>query len=88
MCAWGVGLDPIEKSRPIAYRHSRKRYQLNMKRILLSVCAVTLLATTGCLIAEGGHGGGRHGHAHYESYPVVTVAAPVVVVPVVRVRVD
>ena len=55
-----------------------------MKKILLLTGAVFLLATTGCLVSEGG----RHGHAHYERHDTVIVGPPVVEVrvPTVEVR--
>jgi hypothetical protein len=53
-----------------------------MKIILLSACVITLLTTTGCIVAEEE----RHGHGSYRGPAEVIVAAPVVVVPVVRVR--
>ena len=71
-----------------------------MKTILLLTCATLLIATTGCVVSEGGHHDGYHegyhGHRGYhgpERYPshsTVIVPAPVVVVPVpvVRVRVN
>ena len=64
-----------------------------MKTILLLTCATLLLATTACVVPEGGHHGGYHGgyHGHRGySHSTVVVPAPVVVVPVpvVRVRVN
>jgi hypothetical protein len=47
-----------------------------MKTILLFTCAVTLLASTGCIVADGG----RRGHARYERHDEVIVGPPVVVV--------
>ena len=59
-----------------------------MKLILSLTCLFTLLATNGCIVAEGGHR-----HARYERHdevivtsPVMVVRPPVVVVPVVRVH--
>jgi hypothetical protein len=67
-----------------------------MKTILLLTCATLLLATTACVVSEGGYHGGYRGHRgyngpeRYHSRSAVIVPAPVVVVPVpvVRVRVD
>jgi hypothetical protein len=55
-----------------------------MKKILLISGIISLLATTGCLVSEGG----RHGHARYEHHDAVIVGPPVVEVrvPVVEVR--
>lgn len=55
-----------------------------MKMILLLTCTITLLSTSGCLVAEGG----RHGHARYERRDNVIVGPPAVEVrvPVVEVR--
>ena len=47
-----------------------------MKMILLFTCIISLLATTGCIVAEGG----RHGHARYEHRDEVIVGPPVLVV--------
>lgn len=47
-----------------------------MKIILLFICIMSLLATTGCLVAEGG----RHDHARYEHHDEVIVGPPVLVV--------
>ena len=47
-----------------------------MKMILLFTCVISLLATTGCIVAEGG----RHGHARYEHRDEVIIGPPVVVV--------
>jgi hypothetical protein len=49
-----------------------------MKKTLLFTCVLTLLSTTGCLVAERG----GHGHARYERHDEVIVGPPVVVVPV------
>jgi hypothetical protein len=47
-----------------------------MKKILLISGIISLLATTGCLVSEGG----RHGHARYEHHDAVIVGPPVVIV--------
>ena len=47
-----------------------------MKKILISMGVITLLATTGCIVPEGD----RHEHARYEERPAVMVPAPEVVV--------
>jgi hypothetical protein len=47
-----------------------------MKTILLLTCLITLLSTTGCIVAEGG----QHRHARYERHDEVIVGPPVVVV--------
>jgi hypothetical protein len=67
-----------------------------MKTILLLTCATLLLATTACIVPEGGYRDGYHGHRgyrgsdRYRGHAAVVVPAPVVVVPVpvVRVRVN
>jgi hypothetical protein len=46
-----------------------------MKTILSFICVITLLATSGCLVAEGG----RHG-ARYERRDEVIVGPPVLAV--------
>jgi hypothetical protein len=46
-----------------------------MKTILLFACIISLLSTTGCIMAHGG------GHARYEHHDDVIVGPPVVVVP-------
>ncbi len=55
-----------------------------MKKILLISGIVSLLATTGCLVSEGG----RHGHARYEHRDEVIIGPPAVEVraPVLEVR--
>jgi hypothetical protein len=53
-----------------------------MKKILLLTGVISLLATAGCVVAEGG----RHRHGSYHGHSEVLVPAPVVIVPVVRVR--
>jgi hypothetical protein len=55
-----------------------------MKKILYLIGIATLLSTTGCIVADGGHGG----HARYERHDAVIVGPPAVVVraPVVVVR--
>jgi hypothetical protein len=56
-----------------------------MKKFLFLTGVITLLATNGCLVSEGGH----HGHARYESHPEVIVVGPPPVVlraPVIVVR--
>ncbi len=55
-----------------------------MKKILFLTGIVTLLTTSGCLVSDGG----RRDYGRHERGPEVRVAAPVVVVPAVRVRVD
>jgi hypothetical protein len=45
-----------------------------MKTILLLTCVITLLSTTGCIVADGG----RHRHARYEGPPAVIIGPPVV----------
>ena len=47
-----------------------------MKIILLLACTISLLATTGCLVSDGG----GHGHARYERHDEVMVGPPVLVV--------
>jgi hypothetical protein len=49
-----------------------------MKMILLFICFITLLTTTGCLVPEGGRGG----DARHEHHDAVVVGPPAVVVPV------
>ena len=49
-----------------------------MKKILFLAGMGTLLATTGCLVSDGGRGG--HGHARYERHDTVIVGPPVMVV--------
>lgn len=46
--------------------------KLNMKMILLFICVITLLTTSGCLVSESG----RH------RYSEVVVGPPAVIVPV------
>ena len=60
----------------------------SMKLNLLLTCLLTLVGTSGCIVAEGGHR-----HARYEHHdeviirsPVIVVRPPVVVVPVVQVH--
>jgi hypothetical protein len=55
-----------------------------MKIVLLSACAISLIATAGCVVADGD----RHEHARYEHHDPVIVGPPVVEVhaPVVEVR--
>ncbi len=53
-----------------------------MKIILFLTGFISLLATTGCLVAEGR----RHGHRRHEDHSVILVPAPVLVVPVVHVH--
>ena len=61
-----------------------------MKKLLLLTAIASLLASTGCLVAEGGRGHGRyeHGGAVIVGPPVVEVRVPVVEVrpPMVIVR--
>jgi len=47
-----------------------------MKKILLLVSIMSLLSTTGCIVA----GAGGHEHARYERHDDVIVGPPVVVV--------
>jgi hypothetical protein len=52
-----------------------------MKMILLFICVITLLSTTGCLVEEGGRHGGYEGHSEViVGPPPVVVRAPEVVV--------
>ena len=51
--------------------------------ILLFTGVITLLSTSGCLVAEGG----RHGHGRFESRSAVIVGPPVVEVRVPEVEV-
>jgi hypothetical protein len=44
-----------------------------MKTILLLSAFIALLATTGCLVSDGG----RHEHARYERHDAVIVGPPV-----------
>ena len=48
-----------------------------MKTILLLVCFTALLATTGCLVSDGGR---YHEHGYYEHRDAVIVGPPVLVV--------
>ncbi|HSY18150.1 MAG TPA: hypothetical protein VK815_07440 [Candidatus Acidoferrales bacterium] len=53
-----------------------------MKIILLFTCIITLLTSSGCLVADGG-GRGHYEHSHYERHDevrAVVVGPPVVVV--------
>jgi hypothetical protein len=61
-----------------------------MKKTLLFTCVITLLTATGCIVSEGGRREhyGRGGHGGFRSHSAVIVPAPVIVAPVVRVRVD
>ncbi len=68
------GYPPVEKSTGIAYRHC-------MKKILLLTSAITLFATSGCLVSDGrGHETYRDDdrHEHVEHHEDVIVAPPVV----------
>jgi hypothetical protein len=47
-----------------------------MKMLLLLTCAITLLATAGCIFADGG----RHSHARYERHDEFIAGPPAVVV--------
>jgi hypothetical protein len=50
-----------------------------MKKILLLTSAISLIATSGCLVSDGRrHGEGRH--EHYEHHEEVIVTHPVVIV--------
>ena len=49
-----------------------------MKLILLFAAVLTLVTTTGCLVADGG--GGGHDHGHYEHRSEVIVGPPIVAV--------
>ena len=55
-----------------------------MKETLLFLGLVSLLATTGCLVAEGERHGHYRGRGHHElvivESPVLVVPAPVIVV--------
>ena len=55
-----------------------------IKISLLSVCVITLLATTGCLVSDGGryhdHGGYGHRDEIIVGPPVLVVRPPVVIV--------
>ena len=51
-----------------------------MKKILLLTGALTLLATTGCLISEGGGHGHHHGHGGVLVQPAVVVPVPAIIV--------
>ena len=55
-----------------------------MKKTLLISGVISLLATTGCLVSDGG----RHEHARYENRDAVIVGPPAIVVraPVLEVR--
>ncbi len=57
-----------------------------MKIIMLSICVVTLLTTSGCLVGE--EGGRGHAEFHDRGHATMVVREPVVVVrqPVVIVR--
>jgi hypothetical protein len=50
-----------------------------MKIILFITGMITLLATSGCLVADGG-GGRERDHARYEHHDAVIVGPPVLVV--------
>ena len=74
---------PYEVRRVIPHRNvpthcvksSRKRYKLNMKKILFLTGIISLLTTTGCIFPQGG----RHDeHARYEHHDAVIVGPPVV----------
>jgi hypothetical protein len=54
-----------------------------MKKILLLTGVISLLATTGCVVAEGG----RQRHGRFHGRTEVFVPAPVVIVPAARVHV-
>jgi len=53
-----------------------------MKKIFLLTSAISLIATSGCLVSDGRrHGEYREGrHEHYEHHEEVIVTRPVVVV--------
>jgi hypothetical protein len=51
-----------------------------MKKILLLSSALSLFATSGCLVSEGREHGRYHREDHYEGHAVVLVPAPPVVV--------
>jgi hypothetical protein len=59
-----------------------------MKKILSLTSAVSLIATSGCLVSDGRYHGHYHGESHYEHREQVVVEHPVVVVhpPTVVVR--
>ena len=48
-----------------------------MKTILLFTCALTFLATSGCLVSEGGGG-----HWHHHERSTVIIGPPAVLIPV------
>ena len=50
--------------------------KLNMNKILLLAGLITLLASTGCIIADGE----RRGHARYERHEEIRVGPPVLIV--------
>jgi hypothetical protein len=49
-----------------------------MKKFLYLTGIVTLLSTTGCIVADGDRGG--HEHARYEHHDAVVVGPPALVV--------
>jgi hypothetical protein len=53
-----------------------------MKKILLLTSALSLFATSGCLVSDGRRHGGYRGehHEHFEHHEEVVVTHPVVVV--------
>ncbi len=53
-----------------------------MKKILLLTSALSLFATSGCLVSDGRHHGEYHEvhHEHFEHHEDVVVAPPAVVV--------
>jgi hypothetical protein len=48
----------------------------DMKKIMYLAGMAALLSTSGCIVADGGHGG----HAEYDHHDAVVVGPPVVVV--------
>ncbi len=47
-----------------------------MKTILLVAGVVTLLATSGCIVAEDGHYEHGHGHAYYRGHREAVIVGP------------
>ena len=62
----------------------QKAIKPNMKKFLFLAGVLTLLSTTGCIVADGGRGG----HGRYERHDAVIIGPPAVVVrvPAVVVR--
>ena len=55
---------------------NHKQFTKNMKNIVLLISVLTLIATSGCLVSEGG----GHRHGGYERRSAVIVGPPVIVV--------